>query len=60
MVKRLLGSNNTECEIETTYSEDLLQSLLNSQTQLELRVLSNITKEMEMSADYHVTSSTGI
>ena len=55
MVKRLLGSNSTECEIETTYSEDLLQSLLNSQTQLELRVLSNITKEMEMSADYHVT-----
>ena len=55
MVKRLLGRNNTECEIETTYSEDLLQSLLNSQTQLELRVLSNITKEMEMSADYHVT-----
>ena len=55
MAKRLLGRNNTECEIETTYSEDLLQSLLNSQTQLELRVLSNITKEMEMSADYHVT-----
>ena len=55
MVKRLLGRNNTECEMETSYSEDLLQTLLNSQTQLELRVLSNITKEMEMSADYHVT-----
>ena len=58
MVKRLLGRNNTECEnveIETTQPEDLLRTLLNSQTQLELRVLSNITKEMEMSADYHVT-----
>ena len=58
MVKRLLGRNNTECEnveIATTQPEDLLQTLLNSQTQLELRVLSNITKEMEMSADYHVT-----
>ncbi|CAI8010989.1 hypothetical protein GBAR_LOCUS7146 [Geodia barretti] len=59
MVKRLLSKNDTAaCETSEvdTHPEDLLQTLLNSQSELELRVLSNITKELEMSAEYHVTA----
>ena len=57
MVKRLLAKNDTAvCETFDTHPEDLLQTLLNSQSELELRVLSNITKELEMSAEYHVTA----
>ena len=59
MVKRLLAKNDTAvCETfeVDTHPEDLLQTLLNSQSELELRVLSNITKELEMSAEYHVTA----
>ncbi|CAI8057168.1 hypothetical protein GBAR_LOCUS31136 [Geodia barretti] len=57
MVKRLLSKNDTTvCETFDTHPEDLLQTFLNSQSELELRVLSNITKQLEMSAEYHVTS----
>ena len=57
MVKRFLAKNDTAvCETFDTRPEDLLQTLLNSQSELELRVLSNITKELEMSAEYHVTA----
>ena len=57
MVKRFLAKNDTAvCETFDTHPEDLLQTLLNSQSELELRVLSNITKELEMSAEYHVTA----
>ena len=57
MVKKLLAKNDTAvCETFDTHPEDLLQTLLNSQSELQLRVLSNITKELEMSAEYHVTA----
>ncbi|CAI8010990.1 hypothetical protein GBAR_LOCUS7147 [Geodia barretti] len=59
IMEKLLARNDTGCErpdIETFSHEQLLQTLLNSQSELQIRVLSNITKELEMSAEYHVTS----
>ena len=59
MMERLIAKNNTTCgttEIDTSSCEEQLETLLNSQAELEQRVLNNITKELERSGDNHVTA----
>ena len=59
MMERLIAKNSTTCEtteIDTSSCDEQLETLLNSQAELEQRVLNNITKELEMSAEYHVAT----
>ena len=59
MMERLIAKNSTTCEtteIDTSSCDEQLETLLNSQAELEQRVLNNITKELERSGDNHVTA----
>ena len=59
MMERLIAKNSTTCEtteIDTSSCGEQLETLLNSQAELEQRVLNNITKELERSGESHVTS----
>ena len=58
MMERLIAKNSTTretTEIDTSCDEQL-ETLLNSQAELEQRVLNNITKELERSGDNHMTA----
>ena len=59
MMERLITKNSTTCEtteIDTSSCDEQLETLLNSQAELEQRVLNNITKELERSGESHVTA----
>ena len=59
MMERLIAKNSTTCEtteIDTSSCDEQLETLLNSQAELEQRVLNNITKELERSGESHVTA----